>query len=102
MMETHFPGSKLESSNVGGGKYEDDRGPTRTTFTNSNLPNSIFTRSKVAWAVHSFEPFKSPGLDGIFPALIQHGGKNLLNTFQIFSKQVSLWDTFHKYGVKLE
>ena len=32
------------------------------------------TRDKVKWAISSFEPFKSPGPDGIFPALLQHAG----------------------------
>ena len=28
----------------------------------------------VKWSISSFEPFKSPGPDDIFPALLQHAG----------------------------
>lgn len=37
-----------------------------------SLPgSSMFTSSKVAWSIDSFGPFKTPGLDGIYPV---HGG----------------------------
>jgi len=38
----------------------------------------IFTYSRVEWAISSFAPYKSPGLDGIFPALLQEGKENLI------------------------
>ena len=34
----------------------------------------ITTMDKVKWAISSFGPFKLLGLDGIFPALLQHVG----------------------------
>ena len=37
----------------------------------------MITRNRVKWAINSFEPFKSSGPDGIFPALLQHVGNIL-------------------------
>ena len=34
---------------------------------------SIVTAEKVEWAAARFEPFKTLGVDGIFPAMLQHG-----------------------------
>jgi len=33
----------------------------------------IVTYGRVGWAIDSFAPYKSPGMDGIFPALLQEG-----------------------------
>jgi hypothetical protein len=46
---------------------------------------------KVKWAINSFEPHKSPGLDQIFPALVQRGRKTLLPTLVLmFSTSYAL------------
>lgn len=70
MMETHFPGSII-GSNQDVGDAEDHSGDNNTREEASNIAHTIFTRSKVEWAVNSFEPYKSPGMDGIFPILLQ-------------------------------
>ena len=38
----------------------------------------IVTCQKVGWAIDSFAPYKSPGMDGIFPALLQEGQEVLI------------------------
>jgi len=38
----------------------------------------IFTYRRVRWAIDSFAPYKSPGMDGIFPALLQEGWEILI------------------------
>lgn len=54
------------------------------------VPNAIFTRSKVEWVINSFEPFKSSGKDGIFPALLQKGGEALIDSLtNIFKASLS-------------
>jgi hypothetical protein len=30
----------------------------------------IVTHQRVEWAINSFSPYKSPGMDGIFPAML--------------------------------
>lgn len=61
----HFPGCKIHNT---------DSLPEFTAGTatsNTALINKIVTNEKIKWAVHSFAPYKSPGEDRIFPALIQ-------------------------------
>ena len=38
----------------------------------------IVTYRRVAWAIDYFAPYKSPGMDGIFPALLQAGREVLI------------------------
>jgi hypothetical protein len=33
----------------------------------------LVTYQRVGWAINSFAPYKSPGIDGVFPALLQKG-----------------------------
>ena len=61
-MDTHFPGSS-ESHAV---EYTQDSG-AEIDYT----PISIVSESNVRWAINSFKPFKSPGLDSLFPAQLQ-------------------------------
>jgi hypothetical protein len=35
------------------------------------LATRVVTYRRVEWAIDSFAPYKSPGVDGIFPALLQ-------------------------------
>jgi len=37
------------------------------------LATRVVTYRRVEWATDSFAPYKSPGVDGIFPALLQKG-----------------------------
>ena len=50
--------------------------PFRNAGMIPNL-NDIIIRDKVKSAISSFGPFKSPGPDGIFPALLQHASDSL-------------------------
>ena len=38
----------------------------------------VVTYQRVGWAIDSFAPYKSPGMDGIFPALLQEGREILI------------------------
>ena len=71
LMENHFPGSFVTSEDTLG--YTGGT-PGRTLNRNDALAKSrnIFSRTMVDWAIDSFDPFKSAGEDGIFPALLQH------------------------------
>jgi hypothetical protein len=37
------------------------------------VATKVVTYGRVEWAIDSFAPCKSPGMDGIFPALLQEG-----------------------------
>nr|AMS38365.1 hypothetical protein [Bactrocera tryoni] len=43
-----------------------------------SIAKQLFTADSIRWAMASFERFKSPGVDGIFPALLQQGEQFLL------------------------
>ena len=71
LLETHFPGSIPQ---------EEDKAPElygHPTKEDWKLAKAVCTRQKMEWAVNSFQPYKSPGTDEIFPALLQRG-KDLL------------------------
>jgi hypothetical protein len=49
------------------------------------VATTFVTHGRVAWAIDSFAPYKSPGMDGIFPALLQEGREALVPyLFRIF------------------
>lgn len=90
MMKAHFPGSIPLS-------HDDPQDSDGANSDHSWSPSAhrkaceIFTRSKVEWALDSFEPFKSAGGDGIFPALLQHGKEQLcLPLTNLFRASITL------------
>ena len=74
LLNTHFPGSLKKADNNSG--Y---LGPTSWPSNRTvSFARSIFTPNKIKWAVDSFKPYKSPGGDGIFPALLQNCLEDIL------------------------
>lgn len=62
MLATHFPGCKDQCDPELLRTYSSDV---------SNFGNEIITEEKVRWAIKTFEPYKSPGPDGITPKMLQ-------------------------------
>jgi ribonuclease HI len=63
----------------------------------SNVDNSwskaslLANTQSIRWAINSFSPFKAAGMDGIFPALLQHGMDLLLNPLhKIFTSSLAM------------
>lgn len=72
LLETHFPGCKLI-------EVTDWQDATHTpTETCWHTAYEVVSADKVQWAIQTFNPFKAPGPDGIFPALIQWGGTEVI------------------------
>ena len=72
LLATHFPGSICAEGGVL---------PASTCHTNRldwQVAVRIVSYRTVQWAIHSFAPYKSPGVDGIFPALLQEGWEILI------------------------
>ena len=61
LIDVHFPGSIELSGNISYNGHS----------LNSRNMDKVFTESIIEFAIDSFQPFKSPGLDGIVPAFIQ-------------------------------
>jgi ribonuclease HI len=65
LLKTHFPGSTpIREGEV----TLNERIAVRSDWQKAK---EIITHEKVKWAIGSFSPYKSPGLDGIFPCLLQ-------------------------------
>jgi ribonuclease HI len=84
LLTTHFPDCEVIHNN------EDEEITTHTNCHNSpeddEYIENITTMEKIQWAVNSFSPYKSPGGDKIFPALLQKSfdiiGKRLQTLFR--------------------
>jgi hypothetical protein len=55
----------------------------------------------VELAINYFAPHKSPGMDGIFPALLQKDGELLLFTWSRFFVPDWLLAMFQPHGISL-
>jgi len=65
LLTTHFPNSVITKESVVPAATLPARGP------DWRLVVRIVTYRRVEWAINSFAPYKSPGVDGIFLALLQ-------------------------------
>lgn len=64
LINTHFPGCVDTNDNS-------EAGISHEPLISREEISSILTNQKVQWAVNSFAPYKSPGLDGIMPIMLQ-------------------------------
>lgn len=71
LVQTHFPDCEISSPI---GWLDEETIPTEEGW---RLANEVITPQRTQWAIDSFDPYKSPGPDGIFPALMKWGGKRL-------------------------
>lgn len=86
LVSTHFPGSKIVE-----GEESLPFVALGAAATNASLIQEIITDHRISWAVNTFAPFKSPGEDGIFPALIQKSIHIIVNRLRrIFIASLSL------------
>ena len=78
MMDKHFPGSIVDSGGSTPSRITGSTGTEMARTESYNLASNIFTESTVEWAVNSFDPFKSPGEDGIMPVMLQKGKRAVI------------------------
>jgi len=72
LLATHFP----DSAAVEGGVVP--AAACHATRVDCRVAAGIITYHRVEWAIDSFAPYKSPGMYGIFPALLQEGWEILI------------------------
>jgi hypothetical protein len=72
LLHTHFPGSGAEREKT------TSSFASRTTRLDWQVATKVVTYRRVVWAIDSFDPYKSPGIDRIFPALLQEGREVLV------------------------
>ena len=75
LLDTHFPGNTPYKNDNNISSHNQHASPE-----NWNMAKRIVTEERVRWAVSLFAPYKSPGIDGIFPALLQKGLDILIDT----------------------
>jgi hypothetical protein len=86
-MDVHFPGSRGPSSSLGGGPMI-ERGYKPREW---RLAGQVVYPSGVEWAIKTFKPYKAPGIDGIYPILLQEGLKYLVGPLtKIFGASIAL------------
>ena len=69
LLKCHFPNCEIYDSSS-----THQRSSNHNNFNNENdtdYISKLTTMEKIHWAVNSFSPYKSPGEDKIFPALLQ-------------------------------
>ena len=72
LLEAHFPGSTLSVN------HTEEIICTRARSDNWKISADIFTQSRIDWAIETFQPYKTSGVDGIIPILLQRGKTELL------------------------
>lgn len=92
----HFPDGIISDVN----SVQDDNIHEPLTLSTEDLNdiNECTTLDKIKWAINSFSPFKSPGEDGIFPALLQKASpkiqiclQNIFRASLKFSSVPKVW-----------
>ena len=67
LLECHFPNSKLLTDT------DNPPAPIPTEgVVNTDLIENIISTDRITWAVNSFAPYKSQGMDNIFPAMLKY------------------------------
>ncbi|CAH2088502.1 unnamed protein product [Euphydryas editha] len=74
LITTHFPGCQIKERATW---EEEQREPPETV--DLNTAKEIITHDKVIWAINSFLPYKSAGLDGVFPGLLRWSDRKLID-----------------------
>jgi hypothetical protein len=72
LLRVHFPGSKIISELSGGWDGLELEFP-RWTGSREDWAQSkrVISYDKLKWSVFSFQSYKSPGMDGIMPIMLQ-------------------------------
>ena len=65
LLNTHFPGNKSTEEET------ETQITNDTSVTNWHKTREIIDKEIILWAINSFQPYKSPGLDGIHPITLQ-------------------------------
>ena len=87
IMEVHFPGSRGPFSGSArqpelGGDYKPRE---------QRLAAKVVYPSGVEWVIKFFKHYKTPGIDGLYPSLLQEGLRCLLQSFtEVFRASIPL------------
>ncbi|XP_045463690.1 uncharacterized protein LOC123673260 [Harmonia axyridis] len=72
LLKTHFQGSEpIMNADIA----TQTKNPRKEDW---DIVKKILTRQRLEWAINTFRPHKSPGVDGIFPVLLQKGMEEII------------------------
>lgn len=96
LMSTHFPGSRNVDTHQSSPTSDQARAqkPQKGSWKKAR---SLFSEKRIKYSVKSFKSFKSPGRDGIFPALIQRG----LDTLMPHLRKLFIWSYVYGHVPKI-
>ena len=77
LLRIHFPGCIVREQNDGGFQNAAVNPWPRATAADWRTARSVITVASIKRAINKFSPFKAPGGDMIFPALLQKGPESL-------------------------
>jgi hypothetical protein len=79
LMECKFPGCKsIKKRCRNPADNPETAEPCEISDEEENEIEKLLSSDKLEWAISSLKPFKSPGADGIFPALLQKGKDEII------------------------
>lgn len=85
LMKTHFPECEKNPSQM------DTAIKWDWLEIDSKEVDNIVNKNSIEWAISSFKPYKSPGGDGVFPALLQKSLTYTIDTLiEIFKKSLKM------------
>ena len=74
LLQVHFPGSEIILEPSGGWDGLELEFPKwKGSREDWVVSRGVISYDKFKWAVFSFQPYKSPGIDGIMPIMLQQG-----------------------------
>jgi len=78
LLQTHFPESNIINPQDECHLQNPINLNQRATRGDWQTSNMIINYNRISWAISSFDAYKSPGPDGIFPALLQQGKEDFV------------------------
>lgn len=78
LARNHFPDCRIQEDGDENADWTLLGRKERPEEVDWTVANKIISYEVIDWAIQSFKPYKSPGEDGIFPALLQQGRKILI------------------------
>jgi hypothetical protein len=74
LLRVHFNGSEIIPEPLGGWDGHELESPYwRGTRVDWLVSKNFISYDRMKWAVFLFQPYKSPGMDGIMPIMLQQG-----------------------------
>lgn len=79
LLTNHFPGIVMNESDVDNDRAQNETQGYKPRKRDWVFAEKLVTAERVRWAISTFLPYKSPGMDKIIPVLIQKAGEPIVS-----------------------